>query len=154
MHRFVFALTGALLASTAYAQQSFVGTYKAVSLTVDYKGRPSEEPQGKTPRGYLVVTPKLWLVFTTSEQRKPGRTAEEKAALIDSMGAYSGSYRVEGNKITISIDAAWNEVWRGTQQVRLLELKGKRLIFSSPPIPSARFPGETVVIRSEWERIE
>jgi hypothetical protein len=53
---------------------------------------------GKSPTGYVIFTPesRVWFVLT-AEGRKPAKTAQEKAELLDTLVAYTGTYRVEGD---------------------------------------------------------
>jgi len=154
MFRSILALTfGFIISGQCLAQQSPVGTYKLVLNEFRLDGK-SEEPWGKSPHGYLVITPKVFVLFFTGDVRKPGGSVEAKAALLDTLVAYSGSYRVEGNKITVSVDAAWNEVWKGTQQTRTFELKGKRLALITGPQASAKQAGKMFSIRSEFEKLD
>jgi hypothetical protein len=72
----------------------------------------------------------------------------------DTLTAYAGPYRVEGNRVLIDVDTAWTEVWRGKQQVRTYELDGRRLTLIVAPQPSATQPGKTLTSRSVWEKID
>jgi hypothetical protein len=99
MYRSIYGLIIGLLISTpCFAQQLLVGTYKLVSFTVEVDGQPPRETMGKSPGGYAILTPTRWMNVFTAETRKFGTSVEDKAALWDSLVAYSGTYRVEGNK--------------------------------------------------------
>jgi lipocalin-like protein len=153
MVRSILALTfGFVFWGQCLAQQSLVGTYKLVLSDRRLDGIPVA-PVGKS-HGYLVITPKVYINFFTDDDRKRGTSVEAKAALLDSLAAWAGPYRVEGNKITISVDTAWTEVWKGTEQPRTFELKGKRLTILTAPQPSATQPGKTFTSRAEYEKID
>ncbi len=137
----------------ALAQQSLVGTYKLVSLQRELDGKADSLP-GNPPRGYLIITPKAYVMLQTEGTRKYGDTAAAKAALWESMVAHGGSYRVEGNKFVMTPDTSSNEATLGAQQVRYWEIKGNRLILSSDPRPWARDPSKKVVSRQEYEKID
>lgn len=153
MYRSICALMFGLIISGQCVAQSLEGTYKLVLNDLRLDGQPVE-PMGKSQHGYMVITPKVLVVFFTGDERKRGTSVEAKAALLDSLAAYAGSYRVEGNKLTIAVDTAWTEVWKGTQQIRTFELKGKRLALITAPQPSATQPGKTFTSRGEWEKID
>ena len=154
MLRFICALILVLLiASPSLGQQSLVGTYKIVYQVVEVGGTPTE-PLGKAPHGYLVLTPTRAIAFYTGDSRKFGTSVADKAALLDTVVGWSGAYRVEGGKIVIAVDASWVENWNGKDQVRNWELSGKRLTFTSDPIPLTRDPSKTAVARTVWEKIE
>jgi hypothetical protein len=154
MLRSLCILAVAFLASfPSRADQGLVGTYKLVSNDLRLDGVPIQ-PMGKSQHGYLVITPKVLLVFFTASERKRGTSVEAKAALLDSLAAYGGPWRAEGNKLMVDIDVAWNDVWKGGTQTRTFELRGKRLALVVAPQPSATQPGKTLTARSEWERID
>ena len=46
--------------------------------------------------------------------------------------AYTGTYRLEGNRWITKVDGAWNVEWVGTEQERLFELKGNTLSVTTP----------------------
>jgi hypothetical protein len=51
----------------------------------------------------------------------------ERVALHDTMFAYAGTYSVEADKVIHHVDISWNEVWTGTDQIRLFEVNGNSL---------------------------
>jgi hypothetical protein len=109
---------------------------------------------GKSQHGYLVITPKVLVLLYTGDVRRPGTTPEAKVGLYDSMAAYAGPYRVEGDKLIVSVDTSWNEVWAGRDQTRTIEVKGKRLALIGAPQRSSTQANRTLTSRSEWERID
>ncbi len=141
------------IASPSLGQQSLVGTYKVISTDVEVGGSVTQ-PLGKTPHGYLVLTPTRAVFFFTAENRKFGTSVDEKAALFDTLVGWSGVYRVEGGKIVFAVDASWVENWNGKDQVRNWALSGNRLTFTSNPIPFARDPSKTSVVRWVVEKVE
>jgi Lipocalin-like domain len=52
------------------------------------------------------------------------------------MSAYSGTYRVEGNKLIVSIKNSSIESWNGTDRIPTLEFKGKTVTGTSAPFKS------------------
>jgi hypothetical protein len=88
---------------------------------------------GKNPTGYVIFTPegRVWFVLT-GEGRKPAKTVEERAALLDSLVAYTGTYRIEGDKWITSVEIAWNPAWVGTEQARSFKVEGDRLSVLTP----------------------
>ena len=154
MYRLICALALVLLISTpSLGQQSLVGTYKIVSHELQINGT-SIEPYGKALHGYLVLTPTRYVTFYTAANRKFGTSVADKAALLDTLGGWSGTYRIEGDKIIISVDASWTEFWTGKDQVRHWILSGNRLTLTSDPTPDPRDPSKTSFVRTVWEKIE
>ena len=83
---------------------------------------------GEKPNGYLIFTPqKRMMALLTAEGRKQPNTDEDRIAAFWSMGAYSGIYRVEGDKWTTKVDVAWTETWTGSDQIRFFKLEGDKL---------------------------
>jgi hypothetical protein len=154
MVRLISALILVLLIATpTLGQQSLVGTYKLVSLVVEADGKPYE-PLGKAPHGYLVITPTRYMYFFTAENRKFGTSVDEKAALLDSLVAYAGSYRVEGDKYLQNVEVSFTESEKGKTMVATLERSGIRLTLKTGPIPFPRDLSKTMVSRQVWEKIE
>jgi hypothetical protein len=139
--------------SPTLGQQSLVGTYKLVSLVTEVDGKPYE-PLGKAPHGYLVITPTRYIYFFTEENRKFGTSVNEKAALLDSLVAYAGSYRVEGDKFLETIEVSFTESNKGKTRVGTWELSGNRLTLSRGLIPFPRDLSKTMMSRLVWEKIE
>ena len=110
------------------------GTWKLVSYEVEVQSSGEIMlPMGKNPTGYVIFTaePRVWFVLT-GDGRKPAKTAEDKAQLLDTVIAYTGSYRIEDDKWITSVEVAWNPAWVGTEQKRAFKLVGNRLQVLTP----------------------
>jgi hypothetical protein len=142
-----------LVASPSFGQQSLVGTYKLVSQVQDIAGTPLET-YGKSPHGYLVLTPTLAVMFYTADNRKFGTSMAEKAALFETVAGWAGVYRVEGSKFVVRVNTSWVENWNGKDQIRHWALSGNRLTLTSDPMPFARDPSKTMIVRAVWEKVE
>ena len=123
--------------------ERLVGTWKLVSCFMeDIETKERKPVWGERPNGYIVMTADgRWMVVQTAEGRHPPKTDEERAAAFKSMLAYSGLYRIEGDKIVVSVDIAWDESWVGTKQLRTYRLEGDRLHIEAAPQPYANFGG-------------
>jgi Lipocalin-like domain len=55
----------------------------------------------------------------------------ERVALHDTMFAYAGRYSVEAGKVIHHVDISWNEVWTGTDQIRVFEVNGNTLTLAT-----------------------
>ncbi|HEX4798112.1 MAG TPA: lipocalin-like domain-containing protein [Burkholderiales bacterium] len=154
MYKSIGALAlGLLVSASCLAQESLVGTYKLVSIKAEIDGKLRDD-RTRPPHGYLIITPKYYAVFYTRQDRKFGSSDAEKAALWDSLTAFTGTYRIDGKKIVISPEVSYNEIFNGTQQTRDLEVHGRHLSLSSGPRPYGRDPSKKIVLRQEWEKIE
>jgi hypothetical protein len=131
------------------------GAWKLVSWLVKFDGGDAVEPYGAHPKGRLVLTAEgHWIIILTAADRRPAKTNDEKAALLDSMLAYSGRYTIDGDRITTRIDVSSNEVFSGAlrEQVRYFRIEGDRLIIRTPEIMSAVRPGQKAVGTIVFER--
>lgn len=111
---------------------------------------------GDRPKGCQIATRDgRWLALATADGRKAPQTDEERALALRTMIAYTGRYRVEENKVVTRVEAAWNEAWVGTEQVRHIRFDDDdRLILSSDPQPHPNLLGRTVRIVVTWRREE
>ena len=68
----------------------------------------------------------------TGEARKAAKTDQERADLLSTLVAYTGTYRVEGDKWTTKVEVAWTPEWVSTEQTRSYKLEGDQLKVLSP----------------------
>jgi hypothetical protein len=139
----------------AFAQDAkqLVGTWKLAAWQVQYIGEDAKEPFGTNPKGRLIVAPdSYWTVIIAKADRKPATNDAERAALLHSMVAYTGKFSIEGDKITSTVDIAWNEVNTGRTQVRYFKMEGEKLVIRSPEQASVLTPGQRVTTTLTWER--
>jgi len=135
--------------------KQLAGTWKVVSLITKFNGGDAVEPFGPKPNGRLVLTAEGQLIIILARaNREPAKNLEEKAALLDSMLAYSGKYTIEGNRMMIRVDTSWNEIYSGANQnqTRFFSIDGDKLVIRSPAIVSAVRPGQTAVATLTLER--
>lgn len=111
-----------------------LGIWKLVSYEIEIQATGQKEPvMGNNPTGYVIFIPegRVWFVLT-GEGRKPAKTVQERAELLDSLVAYTGTYRIEGEKWITKVEVAWNPAWVGTEQARSFKVAGDRLSVLSP----------------------
>jgi hypothetical protein len=145
-----FVATSAL----ADDRNGLTGNWKLVSFyTEDAQTKERINVYGERPKGYAAITPdgRLFAVVT-AEGRKSPQTADEQAAAFRSMIAYTGKYRVEGHKFITTVDAAWNEGWIGSEQVRFWQLEGNRLSITTALMTNPNQNGGMMVGTLVWER--
>lgn len=153
-----------LLASSAFTSSGktppvsdadrIIGTWKLVSVVYEDAQTGERTPVlGEHPRGCQIATPEgRWLAVVTAEGRKPPQTDEDRAAALRSMIAYTGRYRLQDGKVITKVEAAWNEAWVGTEQVRAYRFEGNRVHLESPPQPHPNIGGRVVRIIVTWEK--
>jgi hypothetical protein len=130
------------------------GTWRLLSAVMeDVESSVQSRPWGERPNGWLILTPAArWMVIQTAEGRTRAQDDAERAAAFRSMLAYSGTYRVDSNKIIVDVDISWDEAWIGTEQIRLFKLEGDRLHIEALPQPYANFGGKVMRGLLTWER--
>jgi hypothetical protein len=131
-----------------------IGTWTLASCFMeDVETKEKILAWGEHPNGYLVLTPEgRWIVVQTAENRKIANDDVDRAAAFRSMPAYSGTYKVDADRITIDVDISWDESWVGSRQVRLFKLEGDKLYIEATPQPYANFGGKTMRGILIWER--
>ena len=68
----------------------------------------------------------------TADGRKPAKGVQDRADLLSSLVAYTGLYRLEGDKWITRVDVAWNPEWVGTEQARSFTVDVNRLQVLTP----------------------
>jgi hypothetical protein len=116
-------------------------------------------PYGERPGGMITYTRGGHVVlFLTGEGRRapaaPALTEAERAELFRTIiGAYTGTYRVEGDKVISRVETAWTPAWNGTEQVRTFTVEGDRLTIRTVPLRSVD-TGRMIVAVLTFARVE
>jgi Lipocalin-like domain len=136
-----FFLMLAQAPASADGKDPLVGTWRLVSWVMEDDTTKEQKPlYGEHPHGYATFTPSGRAFFLlTGEGRKAPQTEEEHGAALRSMVAYTGHYRVEGERFITKVDTAWNEAWVGTEQVRSYRMEGARLHIVAMSQPNPNF---------------
>ena len=97
-------------------------------------------------------------VFVAGSHRVPStgtgsKRAEERAELFDGLYAYTGSYTVKGNLVTIHVESAWQPGWVGTEKTRTLKLDRDVLSIVTEPMTSP-VDGKTYISTTSFRRVE
>jgi Lipocalin-like domain len=119
----------AMAASFAAERDVLVGNWRLVSFEREYQSAGEREyPMGKAPTGYILFLPEgRMAVLITAEGRKAPATEQDRAGLFNSLVAYTGTYRVEGDKWITTVDVSASPAWVGTDQTRSFRITGNRL---------------------------
>jgi hypothetical protein len=137
-------------------ENPLLGTWKLKSYVVTAANAARSTPYGENPTGYLGYSAdgRMQAVGAASGRKvQAGSNPSEsqRAALHDTMFAYAGSYSIEAGKVIHHVDISWNEVWSGTDQIRLFEVDGNFLTLTTRVADKA---GDTetlyVVV---WEKV-
>ena len=91
--------------------------------------------------------------IVTAEGRKAPNTEKERAALLDSLTAFTGMYRVEGDRYITKFDVAWHPARVGAEVVSSFRIEGDRLQVIGDWMP-ATVAGKGAMGRTiaTWER--
>jgi hypothetical protein len=116
---------------------SLVGTWKLRSFTLEYADtREKVEPFGAHPQGYLGYGSdgRMYALIVHETRKRPPETPSdaEKSLLFSGMGAYAGTYSVDGDVVSHHVDISWIETWTGTTQLRRFRIDGNLLYIESP----------------------
>jgi hypothetical protein len=118
------------------------GIWRLVSFEVEFQATGERQDfWGKNPTGYIIFTPEgRMMVMVTGEGRKPATTDQDRAGLLKTLTAYTGMYRIEGDKWITKVDVASNPERIGTEQPRFFKIDGDRLQESTPYMQWASQP--------------
>jgi hypothetical protein len=135
-------------------KSAIVGTWKLVSVVYEDQQTKERTPVlGEHPKGFQIATPEgRWLALVTADGRPVPKTDEDRAQALRTMIAYTGRYRVEDGKIITKVDAAWNEAWVGSEQIRFIRFDGDLLYIESPPMPHPNVNNKVVRVIVTWQR--
>ncbi len=139
--------TSAQTSPTDPASTALTGSWRLLSYDVEVRNTGEVfPPMGDRPTGYVMFAPegRVWFVLT-GEGREAGETDQEKARLLETVIAYTGRWRIEGDTWITAVDVAWNPAWVGTEQRRQFKLEGERLQVLTPwrVMPNWADKGET-----------
>ena len=114
-------------------------------------------PLGQNPAGYVVYTKGGHIIFSliAGDRAKPAgasATDAERVALYNTLAAGSGTYKVDGNTLTVTYDTSWLQTWTGTTQKRKIAFSGNKLTVTSEPTKLSE--GQEVVFEVVYERTE
>lgn len=142
------------MADDADLQRKIVGTWKLVSVAYEDQSTGERTPvYGAHPKGVQIATPEgRWLALMTAEGRPVPQSEADRAQALKTMIAYTGRYRVNDGNVVTKVEAAWNEAWVGTEQVRAVRFDGDRLLLQSPPMPHPNINGKVVRVIVAWQR--
>ena len=144
----------ALRPALADDRERLIGIWKMVSWDVEFQDSGERRAVGgANPLGYLILTREgRMMTVGEADGRKTPQTEAERATAFQTMIAYSGTYRIEGDKWITKVDAAWNPAWRGTDQARSFRFDGDRLSVISMWQPNVNFGGRVARAILSWER--
>lgn len=139
------------------AKALLIGSWRLISFDAEFQESGRKEPAfGPDPKGYFVFTATgRAITLITSNNRKPGFSADEKLNLFQSMMAYTGPFTIEGNKLKIAVDVSWDEGWNNGTQERYFKVTHDKLEIVSEWVRSPLHEGNPMVRGIlEWHRTQ
>ncbi len=106
-----------------------VGLWRLVSFEREYQATGDREyPMGAHPTGYIIFQPdgRMWVVITGAQRQAP-TTDQDRAGLFNTLVAYTGPYRVDGETWITTVEVSANPAWVATEQTRFFMVEGDRL---------------------------
>jgi Lipocalin-like domain len=93
-------------------------------------------PFGDNPRGALILHESgRMAVLITPRDQIPPVGEPEAAKAYGQMIAYSGRYRLEGNRLITDVDVSWMPAWADSSQARTFVVAENELEIISEPGP-------------------
>jgi hypothetical protein len=157
MIRVLIAVALALIVArpaVADDKDKLYGVWKLTSFVYEDAETKEKKPLfGEHPNGYLILLPsgRVFSIITAEGRKTPQNDAERSDA-FRSLLAYSGRFRVDGNKFVTKVDVAWNQAWVGTDQERTYKIDGDALYIISMTQPNVNFGGRMMTGILGWER--
>jgi hypothetical protein len=150
---FIFSM---LVAQSAAAddKEKLYGVWKLDSfLFEDAQTKGKKGLFGEHPKGFLILLPTGRMAgIVTADGRKVPQSDPDRVAAFQSLIAYSGKFRLEGDKFLTRVEVAWNEAWVGTDQARTFKLEGDKLFIISTTQPHVNFGGRMMTGILSWDR--
>jgi hypothetical protein len=128
------------------------GVWQVVDYTAtDPVTHVVQHPFGEKPLGSAIYTKKGHVsVFVSGSQRK---SADGRAQLLDSMYAYTGTYVLKGNEVTIHVESAWQPDWIGSDRTRTIKIQNNVMTVTTAPMTSP-VDGKTYISITVFKRVE
>jgi hypothetical protein len=135
-------------------KDKLVGSWRLVGFKVQANDtKELKDALGPYPRGRLILTANGYVTnYRVADGRKPAETDGERAQLLRTMAAWTGRYRVEGNKLIVTTDSAWNEEGTGRELPRSFVIEGNRLTLTTVTPRSNFFEGRPATGNEYFER--
>ncbi len=153
------ALLLAIPLAAPAAESDLYGTWKLVSLTRKVADTgATEQPRGKAPTGYVSFgrDGRVTGVILSEKRPKPESVAkltdQQRIELFNTMNAYAGTYKLDGNKLTYRYDITHNGVNEDRALVREIKIEGRKLTMVNESARSA-MDGKMATTTTIWEKV-
>ncbi len=133
------------------------GTWRMLSWKREFVETGDQiDSLGPDPIGFVTYTAdgRVHAIVVQNHREKPLATPltdVDKIRLFDSMLAYSGTYELMDDRVVHRVDASWNQIWTGTDQVRYFKFDRGRLHLWGTPATDP-YSGKQVIHRMTFEK--
>ena len=141
------------------AESDLYGTWKLVSLSSKLMDTGQmDQPRGKAPSGYVSFTQdgRVTGIILSQKRPKPESVAkltdQQRIQLFNTMNAYAGTYKLDGNKLTYRYDTTHNEVLERAS-MREIKIEGGRLTMLNEPARGV-VDGKMRQTSTVWEKVQ
>jgi hypothetical protein len=156
---FASALLLSMPFSAAASEKDLHGTWKMVSQSQKVLDTGEVRAgRGAAPRGYLTFTPegRVMSVILNDKRPKPESVAkltdQQRIELFNTMNAYAGTYKLQGNKLTYQFELTHNEV-PARASAREIKIEGRKMTMVNEPA-AAMADGKRVQTTTVWEKVQ
>jgi hypothetical protein len=148
-----FIVGGIAAALPASADERLIGSWKLTAFQVQaLDTKETRDALGPKPAGRLIMTASGFITnFRVADGRKPAQNDADSTQLLRTMAAWTGRYRVAGDKIIVDIETSWNERVSNSQSERAYTIESKKLTWTNVTSSSNFFPGRAAI---GWEIFE
>ena len=140
-------------------ESDLYGTWKLVSLNSKLIDTGQmDQPRGKAPTGYVSFTPdgRVTGVILSEKRPKPESVAkltdQQRIELFNTINAYAGTYKLDGNKLTYRYDITHNEVPERAL-VREIKIEGRKLTMVNEAARGV-VDGKMRQTSTVWEKVQ
>lgn len=151
-------LISPVVASAQDLASQVVGAWKRTGVV--HKNQATGEttkPEGENPSGMFILSRGshfVWIFIADGRKAPAGQppTDAERVYLSKTSGAGGGTYKVNGDKVTLAYTDSTNQVFTGTERAQTAQVSGKVMTWTSAPFKNAE--GKDVVAIFTYERLE
>ena len=117
----------------------------------------TSKPEGDNPSGMLTFSRGghfMW-IFIADGRKSPASvppTDADRMYLHKTSGFGGGTYKFNGDKVTVVYTASANQAWTGTERAWTVQVSDKVLTITSAPFKAAE--GKDVIQTATYERLE
>jgi hypothetical protein len=113
---------------------------------------------GEHPNGLLTLTEngRMMAIVTDPNRKAPAQTKitdAEAVQLFQTMNAYAGTYKIEGDKLILHREIDARGPYVGSDQLRFFKVDGDRLQYKSAPFVSS-WDGKEIISTVVWDRVK